>query len=51
MPFSFQQIDKLYLIGWHQALQMVGVIQPVKRGHLLGIIHPHTRWFQPHAMK
>ena len=51
MPFSFQQIDKLHLIGWHQALQMVGGIQLVKHGHLLGIIHPHTRWFQPCATK
>jgi hypothetical protein len=51
MPFSFQWIDKPHLIGWHQALQTAGGIRPVKRGHLLGIIHPHTRWFQPRATK
>ncbi len=51
MPFSYQRIDKPHLIGWHQPLQMMGEIWPVNHSHLLGIIHPHTRWFQPCAPK
>ena len=44
-------INKPHLISWHQPLQMTGEIQPVNHSHLLGIIHPHTRWFQPCALE